>query len=177
MLGNYILGIDPGNNLGVSLIEVDFDLNIKSIHTKVFVLNKGVTDEDFIIVERNNYLSSILTDLLRTYTPVAIGCEDCFKSKFANAVIQLSQYLLTIRTTVYREFGKFPITIMPPKLVKSSIGATGSATKHDMYVAVKKIKELKDYVREDMTEHEIDAMAISYLTLLDFRNQKNIKNI
>lgn len=165
-----ILGIDPGNNLGTCLIYLDKDLNIKDIETKVYHLDNGIKHEEFFLVERNLYLSEIVKDLLRTNKPLAIGCEDCFKSKFANAVIQLAQYIITIRRTVYEEMGTFKINVMPPKLVKSGIGATGNANKLDMLRAVSNIKDLKKYLRQNITEHEVDAMAIAYLTYLDYKN-------
>ena len=170
-MSDSIIGIDPGNNLGTCILYLNKNLEIENIETKVYHLDNGITHEEYFLVERNLYLSEIVRDLIRVNKPLAIGCEDCFKSKFANAVIQLAQYIITIRRTVYEELGTFKINVMPPKLVKSGIGATGNANKLDMLRAVSKIDVLNKYLRKDITEHEVDAMAIAYLTYLNFKEE------
>lgn len=164
-MGYYnIVGIDPGKNLGIAVYTIDDrDFRIGDVQTFIYYLDKGVYS-DRITVEKLNYLSDIVFDILDVFRPISVAFEAAFKHRFANAVMQLSQYTGVIEREICNFDEYIKVFKYPPKVIKKTIGATGSADKDDMFKTVSKIPELKPFIRKDITEHEIDAMAIGYIT-------------
>lgn len=164
---NYcILGIDPGKNLGITVLYLTIEKGehyIRDVHTFTIDLNISVKDNDHVIIQRTNYLSDYLFSLLHSVQPVAVCMETVFKSKFANAVIQLSQYVVTIEQTIRNYNPYIKIFKLAPKLIKKIVGTHGDSTKEDMLSSVSKIKELQPYNLGEKTEHEIDSLAMAYI--------------
>lgn len=163
-MGYYnIVGIDPGKNLGVAILTVeDLNFEIVDIQTHIYYLEKGIFS-DRLTVDKLNYLSDIVFYLLDDFRPISVGFEAAFKHRFANAVIQLSQYTGIIEREICNFDEYIKVFKFPPKVVKKEIGGTGSADKDDMLRTISKIPELKKYIRPSITEHEVDAMAIGYI--------------
>lgn len=156
-----IIGIDPGSNLGVSVIIVDGVTNkIKDVITNTIYLNASINNN--VIVDRLNYLRSYLEAILSYYNPVSVCMEAVFMHRFPQAVIQLSQYTAFIESTIYNYNPYIRFFKLAPKLIKRLI-CTGDAKKDDMAKALSKIKELKKFLSEDKTEHEYDSLAMAYI--------------
>lgn len=166
----FILGFDPGKNLGVSILEIDsINLSIINIHTEIYYLDTYIYTP-YGMFNKLESLSHIVHNLLVKYQPLIVGMEQVFKHRFANAVIQLSQYTSMIEYTVRKYNPYIYFLTYPPKSVKKLIGATGDANKDQMLSALKKIEEIQPFLKEDITEHEVDAIAISYISYLRFKN-------
>lgn len=165
----WVCGIDPGQNTGVSMLGFDnyfniVDVNTYCLHlpTEVYQYSKSMS--------RAWYLNTMLTEILNNYNPCAVGIELPFQHRFANAVIQLSQYLSTIETSVYTHNPYLLNYRYPPKMVKKLIGATGNGDKNAVSKALTRIPELDLVIKNNiLTEHEADATAIAYITLDDIK--------
>lgn len=165
-----IMGVDPGKNLGVSILTIeDTDLTIKNIQTFIYYLDNSIFSS-LPMMDKLDKLNKSLESLLYNFRPVAFCFEQAFKHRFANAVIQLSQYTALIEYTAYKFDPYMLIYKYPPKFIKKLFGATGDADKNGMLKRFLSINELKGFYREDMTEHEIDATAIAYITLNNIRS-------
>lgn len=167
-----ILGIDPGKNLGITILEVEIKDNehiITNVETKTIYLDLSITNEN-IQVQRTNYLYSIITEILSFYNPIAICLETVFKSRFANAVIQLSQYTITIERAIYNYNPYIKLYKLAPRLIKKIVSNTGDATKDDMLSTVNEIKELKPFLYKFTTEHEVDSLAMAYIVYNKIKN-------
>ena len=170
-----IFGIDPGKNTGIAIINVNIDnLTINNIETVRLKLDKTTYEYDFDFINNIFYLKEYLNKMLINYNPVAIGYETAFlNTKFPNAIGQLSQYTC-ILDMVSREYNPFiKIYRYAPMLAKSlfnkSVG--GKADKNDMLEALKSNIELNSFVNLDkISEHEVDAVAMAYITLQKIRS-------
>lgn len=176
MLSSFnIFGVDPGKNTGIAIINVNIDnLTINNIETIRLKLDKTTYEYNFDFINNIFYLKDFLLKMLNNYNPVAIGYETAFiNTKFPNAIGQLSQYTC-ILDMVSREHNPFiKVYRYAPMLAKSlfnkSVG--GKADKSDMLNALKCNTELISFVNLDIiTEHEVDAVAIGYITLQKIRN-------
>lgn len=167
-----IMGIDPGNNLGVSIISVDIrDLSILDIEVKTYVL------EDYVsyitgdkVMNKLFYIQDLIPKLCYEYQPIVISMETAFmNSRFPKAVINLSQYVGMIEYTIRSTNPFIKIFKYAPKYIKSKI-STGDANKNDMKSGIASIPEIYDKL--DMkftTEHSIDATAMAYVALKEIR--------
>jgi Holliday junction resolvasome RuvABC endonuclease subunit len=168
----YLLGIDPGNNTGVAIYKIDSTtLDIVDLTTWVVVLNNIINAYGDVQLERNKMLSRIANNLSEIYNPNVLAMEAAFlNSRFPKAVMQLSQYTSTIEQTFINNNPFIKLFKYPPKYIKKYIGGGGNADKDRMLLAVKETPELLSYVELDrITEHEVDAIAIGYVALLELR--------
>ena len=167
-----IIGIDPGNNLGISVFTLDTDLKIKSITTHYKFLEdypSNISSDKKLA--RLLYLQNLPYKLVNMYNPIAVGVETAFmNSRFPTAVMALSQYVSTIEINFINANNFIKFFKYPPKYIKKFIN-TGDANKKDMLAGIKKIKEITDVLDlQGRTEHEIDATAIAYVTLQEIRS-------
>jgi len=172
----YVVGIDPGSNTGVAIAGLSaVDLSIRSLESFTLKLT-DVDNVDNIMLNRVQYLQKVCKLLANRYNPNAIGVEAAFlNSRFPKAVMQLSQYTMAIEQTFYSHDSFVKIFRYPPKYVKKYIGAGGNADKDDMTRAVFNIAELSNKIDLNvLTEHEIDAMAILYITVDNIRRQPHL---
>lgn len=166
-----IIGIDPGNNLGISVFTLDTNLNIKNIITHFMCLEDYPSNLSYDKkLSRLLYLQQLPYRLVNLYNPIAVGIETAFmNSRFPQAVMALSQYVSTIELNFIRANSFIKFFKYPPKYIKKLID-TGDANKKDMLSGIKKIKEIADvFDTIGKTEHEIDATAIAYVTLQEIR--------
>lgn len=164
-----ILAIDPGNNLGISILTIEDD-RIVSVHTRTIVLDNHVNDDSmYRLLDRCMYLDYIVTGLMMEYQPAVVALENAFmNSRFPKSVIQLSQYVVTIELAVRRADCWCKIFKYAPKYIKSKIGAGGTADKSDMKSNLKSIQELNKLLDIDsLTEHSIDSISIGYIAYQD----------
>jgi len=169
-----ILAIDPGNNLGVSIMTINaLDFSIVNIYSRTIILDSLVPDiHSDKMLYKLNALSSIVSDLIYNYSPLAVGIETAFlNSRFPKAVMQLSQYTAIIEMSINSINSFIKIFKYAPRYIKSNVGAGGNANKEDMLSNILTIGELMAHVDiKNMSEHEIDAIAIAYTTLKEIRN-------
>ena len=173
----YLIGIDPGSNTGVAIYKIATDtLSILEISTFTVVLSNYVANPDNEILERNHMLSNVCNRLYETYNPVAVGIEAAFmNSRFPKAVMQLSQYTQTVNMSFYIANPFIRRFNYAPKYVKSVIGAGGAADKNDMYTTVTSIDAISSNMSGlNVSEHEIDALAIGYVALEECRKYPHL---
>ena len=161
-----ILGIDPGTNTGISIMELTESLEIVKIDT--FSINLS----NYIIDTLSNFekeadrliaLEESLKEILEKYNPHLIGMENAFfNKKFPLSGLKLSSFLGVIMMTVRKHNKQTKIYKLQPKYIKSVV-STGNAYKDDMLEAVRDNIELGKHLDiSKETEHSIDAVAISY---------------
>lgn len=159
-----IIGIDPGNNLGISIYTINsLDYSIVNISTLIYKL-------DYYNISCNNYinkfiyLESIIENIIYNYNPLAIVMEDVFMHvRFPRAVIMLASYVNTIENIIVNSNSLIKLIKVMPKYMKSVI-STGKANKEDIKIGLKGIPEIVKYVNVDLiTEHEADAVGLGYL--------------
>lgn len=175
-----IIGIDPGTNTGVSVYTISLpNYEIVNIDTRLYLLKNLVPDEDEYsnfynkLYERTMLLSSIVNGLILEYNPLAIAYEAAFmNTKFANAVIQLTQYTSCIENTIRNTDPSIRIFKYPPKYIKKYVGAGGEANKDDMLTNLSRIDIISNKLPlVALSEHEIDATSIAYILYRDIVNQ------
>ena len=166
-----IIGIDPGNHIGLSVLYVNpKDLSINSIFTKTITLERLLDGKN--MVDRLILLRSIISDIYYSFLPTSIAIETSFLNmRYPKAVIQLSQYVGVIELSFLEIDPTLKIFKYAPMYVKSVVSGKGIANKDDMAIAIKNNNELNKLINADLvTEHEVDATAIAYTSLLEFRN-------
>ena len=172
---NYfnIVGIDPGNNLGISIYTINSsDLTIVSISTKYYNLDSFVdSNDDNRFLFRLQYLANIINNICVDYNPIMVGVEAAFMNiRFPKAVMQLSQYIAIIEHTIYNYNNRIKLFRYAPKYIKKFIGAGGDADKNDMSATLGGDMELLSVLPvRNYTEHELDAIAIGKVLLIEIR--------
>lgn len=168
-LGNFTyIGIDPGTNTGIAIIEAkNFEIvSVKtiSLNLKVHFLETGDKLDRYIT------LREYLVDIFKTHKPVSVAREEVFKGRYANAHAELTRLALMIDFAKKDYSEELQLLTYAPKKVKAFFGKKGNADKDDMREALKSNHELKIFYNENLTEHEIDALAIAYLA---FKGEKD----
>lgn len=170
-----LIGIDPGNNTGISILYIDpVTFLIKNIETRTVQLSRYSNDEyDYT---RLYILQNVISDLYHQAQPNAVAMEVAFLNmRYPKAVIQLSQYVGVVETTFKLLDSTIIMYKYSPMYIKSIAGGSGKADKNDMRDAVSRNKELVRHLNLDtMTEHEIDATCIAYTALLDIRENQYV---
>ena len=159
-----IMGIDPGNNTGVSVITLDpFNKKIVSVFTKLIVLEMNIPSSPYKMIYKINKLHNELLEILEYFSPSIATIENVFVNKrFPHAVINLSQYFITCKNTIYNYNNFIKIFEYSPKYIKKIIGAGGDAGKIDMLNTLLKNKQLKLQIDlKGISEHEIDSLCIA----------------
>lgn len=166
-----IIGIDPGNHIGLSVLSIDAkDLSIKSIYTRTITLERFL--EDTRMVNKLMFLRSLVDDIYTMFRPTSLAIETSFLNiRYPKAVIQLSQYVGIIELSFLEIDPTLKIFKYAPLAVKYAMTGKGTAGKDDMSIAVKNNPELNKLINPDiLTEHEVDATCIAYTSLNEFRN-------
>lgn len=169
-----IIGIDPGGKTGVSLITIDDDFNICDIKVFTYYLDK-YTDRiggNAKSVDRLVSLEKLLTDLIVKEKPIATGMEIAFVNKrFPIAGLSLARYTAIIDLVLRKYSPESLVFRIPPRLIKSAVGAGGKADKNDMLDNLLSIDDIKPYIKnnEHCDEHNIDATAIGYVVLKEIK--------
>lgn len=158
-----IIGIDPGNNLGTSILTIDSNNSIVDIDSRTYSLD---------IDNKLLSLREIVTDIYLTNRPILVCVETVFMHRFPKAVIMLSQFIACIDITLKELNRDVKILWYAPKYIKSMV-CNGDANKDDMRTTINNIEEITSIVSKDnierWTEHSIDATMIAYTGLLDVR--------
>ncbi|MDE6209899.1 MAG: crossover junction endodeoxyribonuclease RuvC [Lachnospiraceae bacterium] len=173
-----IMGIDPGNNTGVSVITLDpFNRKIVNVYTKLICLEMNIPQSPYKMIHKTNLLSNELLQILQWSLPSLVTIENVFvNKKFPHAVINLSQYFITCKNTIYNFNNFIKILEYSPKYIKKIIGAGGDAGKIDMLNTLLKNKQLKLQIDlRGISEHEIDSLCIALTGLQEITLEDLIK--
>ena len=169
-----VVGIDPGNNLGISILTVSYDegrFKILNVEANTYILDNYKLDTVLDRhVSRLIYLKDIVTNICRTHHPLVVCLESAFmNSRFPKAVITLSTYVTTAELAIIEYSNFIKVFKYAPKYIKSEIH-NGDADKKDMKKAISNIKELRSIMEIDkLTEHAIDATAMAYVGVKEIR--------
>jgi len=175
-----IMGIDPGaGNTGIAVYTIDdktFDiLKIENILINL-TKSKYDIDNDNLLFQRLNRLYKICIKIFSNYDVFWIGIESAFLNRLrpaAYAPVVTSIY--SIKKAFIDTYNTSNIVEYPPMMVKHIVAEYGGATKDDMYMAVKGIKEINDLIDIDIiSEHEVDALAMGYTLLTQIRKTPEI---
>lgn len=162
-----VVGIDPGGNLGVAIMEIDHEFNVVDIEFRTYVIDKYISKHK---LNKNNAdklskLYDIVTDVIEEVEPVAMAMEEAFFNRlFPKSGLLLSEYIGVIKLAVKRANYLTHIFTYPPKYIKHRVGATGKAFKNDMTACLLLKDDIKPLLLKyegSYTEHSIDAAAIT----------------
>lgn len=163
-----IVGIDPGNNLGIGILHIDtVTNNIVAIESQTIVLDRYVDDGTYnVMLSRLVKLREVISGIHTYYNPLAIGLEAAFmNSRFPKSVIQLSQYVATIELSSRISNPWCRIFKYAPKYIKAAVGATGKADKDSMRENLYKIPEIANLIDLSLlSEHAVDSLSMAYVT-------------
>lgn len=170
-----VCGIDPGSTFtGLAYIDVTEELVIKKIYTRlVYVgINTGLNIKA-VLDDRLIKLDSVLRDIGRKDDITVLSIETGFMNKSRPAAFRP---LILVREIIEKNLSYNGINIYgyAPKHVKSRLGAKDDS-KEAMTEALLNNKELSRYLDRDMinslTEHEVDAIALAYVEILNTRKE------
>jgi len=164
-----ILAIDPGGNTGVSIFTINV-VTIEIVNIETFFIDLEYYDKDNDYEKLKNKLLGLsvsIKHIIDVYNPHILAIEDTFVNyRFPKSAIYLSQYIATIELAVMSSNKFIKIYKYPPKLIKYYVGAKGNADKDMMLARVALIPEITKYINPyHITEHEIDSLAIGYITI------------
>lgn len=175
-----IMGIDPGSRtLGVSIFTIrpkgestirDFTLDIENIIT----FNVRVDDEDTRglhdkILDRTTKLSKIIKGIYYVYRPMMVSIESSFiNANRMGAVIPLTKAIHTVEESIFSIDSYAKIVSIPPGLIKKIFNSK-QIGKDAVLEALQDKPELLKKIKsnKEMSEHEIDSIAIAY-SLLEY---------
>jgi len=166
-----IVGIDPGTNYaGYVTFTLDNDFNI--VHIEPFLINLYDNIPSYhtgTVFDRLQYLDLIVRDRFYRDQPIQLAIEAGFINRFRpQAYGPIANAIYVIENAYRHVLGMSSIFEYPPKTVKATL-ITGNANKKDIYTAVSNIPELSKYLYPNISEHEVDAMAIGYTHILRLR--------
>jgi hypothetical protein len=175
-----ILGIDPGTqSLGTGIIDIDVTtLEIVRSTATTFVGDKlgpnrwlaNVHSDRFARLDahRRNLL-----ELLHLVQPISVVCESpFFNSRRPQAFSALVETVDMVRHAVWEYDQNMVLDLIDPPSVKRAVNAAGNAGKDDVHLAISKISEFKYsglIPFASLDEHSIDALAVAYSKLIEYR--------
>lgn len=159
-----IIGIDPGTQLGIAVLQVEDSKIINLVVTCVDISKDYMIDKHYNmsdVLKKQANIRLCIERLYQHYPFYYVGIETVFKHRFANAVIQLSNISSIVKDSMWSVNPLCAIYGIEPKRVKKVIGAGGGGDKEAVAKAVKNIEEFKHL--GEVTSHETDAIAIGYV--------------
>jgi len=166
-----ILGIDPGNNIGLCLMEVNTATwQILGVKYKTIKLSfRGNTISDKLII-----VQDVIEKLFAVHNIDVMSIEKAFSNPQApRASINLSKI---ITMSVMPVFHKKTLEVyeFEPKLVKKIFSDNGRSDKTDMFDSLLNHNILTD--NQPMPdEHSVDAIAIAYCAYSTIKDRFNLK--
>jgi Holliday junction resolvasome RuvABC endonuclease subunit len=149
------------------------DNRIVNIYTRVIELTNIVQTNRINnnLYYRLNRLTGILEAMLDHMEPDIIGYENPFVDRLRiPSAIPLGQSVMAIERAIYLYDRDITMGKYSPHEVKNSVGAKGGVNKIGVLEAILKIDEITSLVSpEDITDHEVDAIAIAYAIRRDVR--------
>lgn len=175
-----ISGMDPGSStFGLATINFDpktFEINYTEAHS-VSAARYGPTlwSSGTDAEQRIAWIERYMYDFFLYTTPVAFGIETNFiKMKTASAVKPLIETVAAAREALraYRS-SLFPYLITPVQ-GKSAVGAGNKAKDKTLLPYIRAVKELRyqgDLSLEQLDEHALDAIVITYALFTGVRRR------
>lgn len=173
----HIMGIDPGTrNIGVSIFTLNGKLQVIGIIT--FNLNVDIETDTGIhdtLLDRTSKLYRLITSLYYIYNPSMVSIESSFiNSRMLGAVIPLTKAIGAIESAIFNMDKYAKVISIPPGVIKKLFDAK-QVGKDAVTDALLKHTELMEFVNTKvMTEHEIDAIAITYSLLRYLRKSEGM---
>jgi len=166
-----IIGIDPGSNMGVSILTLDQSLNITGLEVLTIKANINLNvDQDLVDLHTARFYrlkeqKKRLINLFMVNMPIIVACESpYFNSRMPTAFESLVEMISNIKTalTEYNDF--MELFKIDPSTIKKTVGANGIAKKEAIKLAVGKLNMVKTYINDfdDLDEHSIDSIAVVY---------------
>lgn len=177
-----ILGIDPGSeSLGVAKIDFYLDtLAVAQVYSSTYLgsklgMNQWMANVHSPRFARINAHHHNLLQVLRDTQPIAVVSESpFFNSRFPQAYGALTEVVTAIRQAVWDYDPNVQLELVDPPRVKRAVNAPGNAKKDEVHNAVLSISEIAQNFQgptplEDLDEHSIDAIAVAYFQLKQYR--------
>lgn len=174
-----IMSVDPGSTtIGVSIFTINsIDLSVVNVETMLIDTRIGFVEDNLNkdLLIRLLKLSDSIRNIVQYYNPLIIVIEDSFINRLRpTAVIPLAQSIFTIESTAISVDRYVKIFKFPPKKIKSVV-RDGKAGKEDMLIGIENIKEISSRINVyNISEHEIDALAIGYTMLKHLEQNRSI---
>lgn len=176
-----VIGIDPGKNLGISIIEIDGCFNILNITPTTHKLD-NVLARDASNGQKHSLplyeAFTIVFNLIMKEKPIAIARETEFvNNRFVSSALVLSRVIGAIEVAIKHANKKQPIFRFSPREIKSGVGAGGNADKEVMLANLKILPDIKDIVKEledELDEHNVDATAMAYLAVKELKDKPHL---
>ena len=178
-----ILGLDPGTNtLGLGWINFDVKtLRIVNTQSQLLIADKMRPDAWYAEVHCDRHarlqrLGQNILQMLRWIGPVCVVTESpFFNASRPNAFAALIETVEMIRHAVSEFDGYKSLNYIDPPSVKRAVGAAGNAKKEEVQSRVVKVEELNyqgSIPLASLDEHSIDAIAVAYSKLIEFRRNR-----
>lgn len=174
-----IMAIDPGNNMGICIAEIDgATQTLKVIESITLVIDKALKFNDYTLWQRFTkweltefYLDDVLTPLLNHHNVDAVIFESAFHAASIVAYEALLFYGRVIKDVSMEYDYEILIESKTPSNIKKINKVDGrSGDKNLMTDAVRNNPQIilpEHIVLDDLTEHAIDAIAIAYSVVHD----------
>ena len=174
-----VLSVDPGNNMGICISEIDVSQRtLKVLEVITVVVDKAIRLNDYQRLARYTkrelaepYLSQVLTELLERYDVDCVVYEAAYNSKSLNAYESLLFYGRVINKVSLQYDWDLLIQSISPSSVKKINGVQGTSSDKDLVTeAVRNNSQiiLPDHIDlDELSEHAIDSIAIAYCVLHD----------
>jgi len=178
------IAIDPGSRtLGLAVLEYNFDDNTLTVlFTRCLNVDEGMTHLQYmtdLVGTRRARLYLIhrfLTEQIREWCPGFVIMETPYMGSFAQVFKVLVEIEKTIEAII-TDFGNgISLFKIDPSTVKKTIGVSGkSGDKSLMLAAVKALSNLvlkAGIVLDEITEHEVDAIAVGhYICVAEMKDE------
>ncbi len=168
-----IVGIDPStNSVGLAVLTIN-SKTFKIVNIITYVLD---ISNPFYLNEDNPHIMYKLSDLthlinnyISMYEPLAVGIESPFMDRNKpGSALPLGQSVQAIQFGIYQYSKSIPIGMYPPASVKRTVGAKGGTGKIEILDALKEHRDVTRLINLDnITDHEVDAIAIAKCALKD----------
>lgn len=178
------IAIDPGSRtLGLAVLEYNFDDNTLTVlFTRCLNVDEGMTHLQYmtdLVGTRRARLYLIhrfLTEQIREWCPGFVIMETPYMGSFAQVFKVLVEIEKTIEAII-TDFGNgISLFKIDPSTVKKTIGVSGkSGDKSLILAAVKALSNLvlkAGIVLDEITEHEVDAIAVGhYICVAEMKDE------
>ena len=176
-----LVGIDPGTTtLGLAITKFNFkSLKIESMFTKT-ILVKNIPHDNVTMSEHNELihhmaaLNRFLYDVFVDVGVSVVATESPFFNRFRpNSYASLLMVMDAIQKAVIQYSPITPYHTYPPGTVKKYINAKSFKGKSPVLDAIKHNTEIMENLTNDITtitEHEIDALAVTYSYICELRD-------
>jgi Holliday junction resolvasome RuvABC endonuclease subunit len=176
-----LVGIDPGSDkLGVAFIEFScVDFRIYSCGAQTLVGSKLPRGSWIAQMYSDRYsrIRALEEELVETFDelcPLIIASEAPFINVRRPAAYgALVEVVAAVQSAVHQHSPWRVLALVSPSQVKQAIGAPGNADKDVVKKHILQVDELTSTCISPLAqldEHSIDALAVSYYTLKQYRN-------